>query len=155
MALAIPGFQATAARDGIRLAMLAGMPADPSCRPEFVTIPAPAGIDPAATDTDGVPWDPTAIPNMPVPTGQRVLCALGWPATVAAVENFGERQPAVVQVTLLDEEYALVKGFSYLNLWPAGVGTAPVRYMYRRVIEQATLDTLGVWILECTTEDTV
>lgn len=153
MAQAIAGFDADAFRAGIRTAMLMGLPVEEARQPQFVTITAAAQIDTSA-DANGVPWDPTAIPVPSVTVKQRVVCALDWKTPGPVVEHFGERQPSVVVITLLDEEYAQIEGFTYVNIWPA-LRDEPVPYVYRRIVMQPTLDVVGVWQIECATEDSL
>ncbi len=151
MAQAVPGFDADAFRTGIRTAMLLGLPDDPERRPQFVTeMDAPLSVD---MDELGVPWDPSGTPAPAPDLETRVLCAIEWLGGSPVEERFGSRQPSVVHLTLLDQEYAQIEGFTYVRLWPTITG-APVKYFYRKVLQQVSLDTVGVWQLECATEDT-
>lgn len=154
MALAIPGFPADEFRAGIRLAMQMGLPVEEARRPQFVTLPASTGIATVTVDANGVPWDPTATPVAPEGTALRVLCALEPKGTALAEEHFGQRQSSAYLITLLDEEYAQIEGFTYVNIWPTLTG-GPVKYFYRKVVQQPSLDVVGVWQIECSTEDTL
>jgi hypothetical protein len=151
MALAIPGFDAAAFREGIRLPMRMAQPDDAARRPQFVTVPV---IAPGATvDYNGVAWDPDAAVATPVLVALRPLCAVEWVNNLLVEQNFGRMYPQVVHVTLLDEEYFTIEGFTYLNLWLTHEGT-PVRFNYRKITQQVSLDSVGVWTIECSTEDT-
>lgn len=154
MALAIPGFPADEFRAGIRLAMRMGLPVEEARQPQFVTVPAGTGIATVAVDANGVPWDPSVAPEAPEDVAVRVLCAFEQRDPAQANEDFGTRQPSAYRITLLDEEYAQIEGFTYVNIWPTLTG-GPVRYFYRKVVQQPSLDVVGVWQIECSTEDTL
>jgi len=153
MAATLPGFPAAAFRAGIRTAMGLGMPVEEARRPEFV-IEAPAVADPATADASGVPWDLNVVAPTVETTRVRPLCVIETAAEANTDGRFGQLQPGSIVVTLLDEEYALVKGFSYVNLWLAAQAE-PVPYFYNKVLAQPNLDVVGVWQLECRTEDQV
>lgn len=152
MAGVIPGFDAVGFRTGIRLAMTMSLPNDPLRQPRFVIAGA---LTPSPThDSEGVPWDIEQDMAAPTDTGVRVPCAIQWTERSEDTRMFGPLQPGQVEITLLDEEYAQVEGFTYVELWPT-LTKGPVRYFYRRVLLQTNLDTVGVWTLECATEDMV
>lgn len=150
MAGAIPGFPAAAVREGLRLPMRMGLPVDPQQWPEFV-IPAPV-VKTDDVDEHGYPWDPTAPTVRPEPRRVRVVCALEPDDPEVVAENFGFRQPGVLVITLLDEEYRQVEGFDHVNVFPTIAGE-PVRYHYRKVRQRLALDTVEVFQVEVSTED--
>jgi hypothetical protein len=150
MAGAIPGFPAAAVRENLRIPMRLGMPVDPAQWPEFVRVPAPAAS--AGVDANGYAWDPEAQPAPAAEERVRVLCAMESDAPGERIENFGTRQPDVLVITLLDEEYRQIEGFTYVNIFPT-LGGPPVRYHYRKVRLRTALDTVEVWQIEVSTED--
>jgi hypothetical protein len=153
MAAIIAGFDAAAFRQGIRTAMTLGLPVQPERQPQFVKVATP--VLSGDIDVDGVPWDLTTSMAAAGETKTRVLCVIQEHERSEATKSFGLLQPGYIEVTLLDEEYAQIQGFDYVNLWPTTNLDAPVRYLYRRVLMQPNLDSVGVWILECATEDMV
>lgn len=150
MAGAIPGFPAAAVREGLRLPMRMGMPVDPAHWPEFV-IEAPVAPS-AAVDANGYSWDPATPVARPEPIRVRVVCAMEVDDPEVVTETFDTRQPGIMMITLLDEEYAQVEGFTYVNIFPT-IGGDPVRYYYRKVRQRLALDTVEVWVVEVSTED--
>lgn len=151
MAQVIPGFDAAAFRDGIRTAMIMGLPVQTWRQPQFVILTDPS--ETADADSDGVPWDVVQQMVRPQETLVRVPCAIQWGDRTEDTRQFGPLQPGYIEVVLLDEDYAQVEGFHHVLVWPTN--GAPVRYLYRRVLMQPNLDTVGVWVLECATEDVV
>ena len=150
MATTIPGFPAAEVREGLRIPMRMSMPVDETQWPEFVIeAPVPVGPD---LDPAGYPWDPAAPVVRPEPRRVRPICTLEGTTPANTAENFGSRQPGVQVVMLLDEEYALVEGFAYVNIFPT-VSGPPVRYFYRKVLERLALDTVEIWRIEVSTED--
>jgi len=150
MARAIPGFPADAVREGLRIPMRMGLPVDETQWPEFVIVTPPATS--AGTDDNGYPWDPTA-PVVRLPEQRlRVLCAITPSDPDEDIETFGPVQPGTLVITLLDEEYRLVEGFQYVNLWLTA-GGPPTRFYYRNVRLRSALDTVEVWQIEVASED--
>ena len=150
MALAIPGFPAQEVRDGLRLPMRMGLPADEAKWPTFVT-PATPAAPAGGMDADGVPWSPDDVAVAPEPAEVSVVCALQWEVDGQVVENFGARQPSTVLITLLDEEYAQIEGFEYVLIYASNV--TPTRFFYRKVRARFALDAVEVFQIECSTED--
>lgn len=146
MAQVIPGFAADQFRAGVRLAMRMSLPAEAERWPEFVIPTSPAGA--------GIGWDIDAPAVEAAERLERPLCVIERAAAKDEQHPWGPLQEGSIAVTLLDEEYRLVKGFSHVNLWLAAQ-EEPVPYYYKKVLEQPTLDTVGVWIIECTAKDEV
>lgn len=145
---AIPGFDAAGFRAGIRIPMEMAMPQEENQRPQFVH----EGAVVSPGDADGVPWD---IDAEPVRTGgkeARVLCAITYFGSGEDQREWGVLDPGDIELVLLDEEYEVVKGFDYVNLWTTGAGE-PVRYDYVRVAQALNLDAVGVWVLLCHAKD--
>ena len=149
MAQAIPSFPAAAVRENLRIPMRMGLPADPARWPEFVT---EAISTTAETDSAGVPWDPAQARQVE-PTSARPVCAMEWRSGGPDRQNFGSTEPAEIVFTLLDEEWAQVEGFSYVNVFPTLTGDA-VRFYFVKILQALSLDTVGVWQVLVSTEDT-
>lgn len=145
---AIPGFDAAGFRAGIRIPMRMGMPQVEDQWPEFVKV----GAVTSPGDADGVPWDVDAPVVRDPDVRERALCAITFFGGGEDQREWGVLNPGDVEIVLLDEEYEVVKGFDYVNLWTAGAGE-PVRYDYVRVAQALNLDSVGVWILLCNAKD--
>lgn len=144
MARAVPGFSADDFRSGIRLAMQVGLPPDLEDQPLFVFPRTATNTGPA--DEDGVPFNPDEKPVLSPLRSVRVQCAVEYDDASSRVENLGLISPSVIKITLLDEEYAQVKGFSYVVI-------GGDRYNYRLTETPLGLDVVGVWTIHCTAED--
>lgn len=144
MATAIPGFDADEFRAGIRLAMTVGLPPLEADQPLFV-FPRQV-VNTAPADQDGVPFDPDARPVAAIPVSVRVSCAVEYDDTTGRVENMGVITPSVVKLTLLDEEYAQIRGFEYVVI-------AGDKYLYRLTEPPVGMDTVAVWTVHCVAED--
>lgn len=142
MAQAIPGFPAQSLRENLRIPMRLGLPANEDEWPTFV-IPGEGAAE----------WgfDPDEQRPAPVERRERPLCALEFAGGAPVQEHWGERQPTSVTITLLDEEYARVEGFSHVELHMGGA--TPVRYDYTRTVGRYALDVVEVWQVECRAED--
>lgn len=147
----IPGFNAPLIRENLRIPMRMAMPNEETQRPEFVT--EGEVLTPGA-DADGVGWDPGAPVVSTAATSARVLCALTFAGNGEDSRDWGYLRPGDVEVVLLDEEYAVVKGFDYLNIWMAGAGE-PTRFDYDRVVMATHLDAIGVFVLLCKAKDKI
>jgi hypothetical protein len=110
-------FDATQFRDGIHFAMQMGTPPDPAIAPVFVFPPGAVTywkngvevIDPAL-DRDGYPFDPE-IKKVAVPAKRvTVNCAVEYTKADAEEIPVGSFRPIKAIVTLLDVDYAQVKG---------------------------------------------
>lgn len=141
----LAGFDADAVRTGLRLAMQVGLPVDAASQPVFYMPPTSSST--GATDAEGVPFDPAARRTFVAPTAVRnVKCAIEYVDGEGKLENFGVIVPARVILTLLDEEYARVKGFAYVVIGGS-------RYFYRRTEVPRGLVSIGVFKVHCVSED--
>lgn len=141
---ALSGFDAGDFRSNIRLAMTLGLPPDLADQPAFVFPGATTNVSPA--DEDDVPFDPTARPTRAAPTSVKVPCAVEYVDAAGKVENFGVIIPSKVRLTLLDEDYEQVRGFSFVMI-------GGDRYFYTKTETPLGLDSVGVWIVHATAED--
>ena len=142
----IDGFDPDEVRDGLRLAMAVGLPAEVADQPVFVFPPTPVdtGDD---TDGNGVPFDWRAgRAAAGAPTTFQVPCAIEYIDGQGKIENFGLMAPTRLLLTLLDEDYALIKGFSYVVI-------AGNQYFYAKTRPPLGLVSVGVWQVEVRTDD--
>lgn len=65
------------------------------------------------TDAEGTPFDPTATVTRTQPDPVKVPCALDFKGATDTTD-FGILAPAKVAITLLDDDYAQVEGFTYV-----------------------------------------
>lgn len=141
---AISGFDAEDFRNNIRIAMTVGLPPDTSDQPLFVFPSAVANTEPA--DDEDVPFDSAARPTVTTPTSKQVPCAIEYVDAAGKVENFGVIVPSKVMLTLLDEDYEQIKGFSYVVI-------GGDRFYYSKTETPLGLDSVGIWIVHATAED--
>jgi len=141
-------------RTGIRMAMRIGMPTNPDQWPAFVSLTGPTIT--SDVDVDGVPWDVDDEALEPTETVVNdALCALEWPpGTREAQEQWGALQPGQLRITLLDEEYAQIEGFTRVRVWPSPNGD-PVEMLYRKVLGRHALGSVEVFTVLVASEDTV
>lgn len=146
MAGTIPGFNADTVRAGLRLAMSVGLPPVEADQPTFFFSPVVTNTGPA--DEEGVPFNPDTRPTVAPPKQVKVPCAVEYSDVSGKVEGVGIVQPSRVSITLLDEEYAKVKGFAYVVI-------AGNRYFYRKTEPPVGLVSIGVWTIHCVAEDEI
>lgn len=144
MAGQIPGFDADAVRAGLRLAMTVGLPPATEDQPTFFM---PRTVtNTALADEHSVPFDVTARRTVEPPVTVRVPCAIEYFDNAGKLENFGVLVPTKVELTLLDEEYAKVKGFEFVVI-------GGNRFYYQRTETPLGLVSVGVYKIHCTAED--
>jgi hypothetical protein len=111
-----PAFDATTFRDGIRFAMNMGLPSNVADRPTFYftsTVTYPLGTP---LDENGVPFDPTVAPSVTTPPFVRVPCAVETSIALADELPVGMFRKAKATLTLLDQDYQLVKDATEVSL---------------------------------------
>lgn len=145
MAGQVPGFNADVVRKGLRLAMSVGLPVD---EPDGVPFyfPQPSVSDGSPLDANARPFSPSSRPTAVPPRVVRVPCGIEYFDRDGKVENFGVIVPSKVELTLLDQEYAKVEGFSYVVLGGS-------RYFYRNTHSPLGLVSVGVYVVTCLAED--
>lgn len=141
---AISGFDADDFRANIRLAMTVGLPPDSADQPTFVFPGEVTNTEPA--DQDDVPFDPDVRPTVAPPVSLKVPCAVEYVDNQGKVENFGLVVKSKVMLTLLDEDYETIRGFSYVVI-------GGDRFIYTKTETPLGLDSVGVWIVHATAED--
>jgi hypothetical protein len=144
MAGTVPGFNPDEVRAGLRLAMTVGLPPVEADQPTFY-FPREASTTGSA-DEDEMPFDITKKRVLEPPRFVRVPCAIEYFDNQGKIENFGLIVPSKVELTLLDQEYAKVKGFEYVVIGGS-------RFWYSRTATPAGLVSIGVFTIYCTAED--
>lgn len=141
---ALPGFDAEDFRTNIRLAMTVGLPPVVSDQPTFVFPGAITNTDPA--DEEDVPFDSAARPTVAASVSKQVPCAVEYVDAAGKVENFGVLAPSKVMLTLLDEDYEQIRGFTYVVI-------GGDRFYYDKTETPLGLDSVGIWIVHANAED--
>jgi hypothetical protein len=140
MAGVVDGLNAADFIAQIRLAMGIGQ-TDPA--PLFHFAVTQASLSPM--DGAGVPFDATAIVAGTEVAPVSVPCAIAYLDSAGAVTHLGDLSSPHITVTLLGDDYALVKGFS-------AVEVAGIRYRYRRTALPEFLGSVSVWNVHCLSE---
>lgn len=144
MAGQIPGFNADQVRAGLRLAMRVGLPPVEADQPTFFFPRAASTTGPA--DEDAIPFDLTRQRTLAPAVSVKVPCAVEYFDNQGKIENFGIMVPSKVEITLLDEDYAKVKGFEFVVIGGS-------KFWYSRTATPAGLVSVGVFTVYCTAED--
>lgn len=126
--------------------MAVGAPANAADQPVFF-MPQPSVTSGGPADQEGVPFSPTSrIVHPPRPKVSNIPCAIEYRDSEGALSNFGVIVPSRVVLTLLDQDYAAVKGFDYVVIG----GT---KFNYRRTETPKGLVSVGLYRVHCTSED--
>lgn len=141
---AISGFDAEDFRRNIRAAMTVGLPPVAADQPTFIF--AGDVVNTAPADDEDVPYDASARPTVTTPASVKVPCAVEYADAAGKVENFGVIVPSKVVLTLLDEDYQLIKGFLYVVI-------GGDRFWYSKTETPLGLDSVGIWTVHATAED--
>lgn len=144
MAGSVPGFDAEDVRAGLRLAMNVGLPVATEDQPVFYGVPTVTNTTRA--DESSVPYDPASRRTVTAATGVRVPCAIEYFDNAGKIENFGVMVPTKVVLTLLDQDYAAIKGFNFVVI-------GGNRFFYQRTETPLALVSVGVYLIHCTAED--
>lgn len=107
-------------QESLRQTMVMGLPEVEAYRPTFYFEPD-RDWDPE--DAEGSPWDWTATPTTEVSTDPvQVLCAIDFSAPLGRQGAFqtevGEFNPNTVVLSMFQEEFDQVFGFSYVTIGP-------------------------------------
>src|SRR5438309_2807566 len=108
------GFDARAFRQNIRFVMQMGTPPLEGEQAAFY-FPSQLVYN-TPVDADDVPFDPSATVTRIVPPAVKVPCAVEYKDVNGELTDFGVITPSKASITLLDEDYAKVKGCSYVVL---------------------------------------
>lgn len=147
MANAPVPFDPQAFVQGILTAMTIG---EPTREEDKATFYFPADmVAEGSRDSEGIPFDPSTTAT-PVPRRPpvRVPCAVEYQDAEGKIENWGVLVPSKAVITLLDNEYQQVKGFSFVVI-------GGVKYMYSRTETPVAMVTVDVWTVHCVAEDQV
>jgi hypothetical protein len=142
----IPNFDANAVREGLRLAMQVGLPPDTDDQPLFVMPTTVSGDSVNALDAAGTPFKANYRPARTAPVTKRVPCAIEYFDGAGKIESFGLVAPSHVLLTLLDQDFAQVKGFSYVVI-------GGNKYWYERELVPLGLVDVGVHQVKCASDD--
>ena len=142
----ITGFDANAVREGIRLAMQVGLPVMVQDQPTFFMPTHVADDGQHALDQGGLSFLPQHRPARTQASGIRVPCAVEYKDAAGTLEAPGLVSPTAVVLTLLDEDYAQIKGFAYVVI-------AGIRYSYQHVEKPNGLVSVGVYTIHCLSDD--
>lgn len=145
--LSLPGFDPDEVRDGIRLAMQVGLPVEPADQPTFVFAATYAPL--AASDAEGTPFDWRAGRDTPVAPARAAVkrpCAIEYDDGTPGVEAVGAVYSSRLILTLLDEDYEAVKGFSHVLIG----GNS---YAYELTEPPMGLISVGVWRIHVRADD--
>lgn len=91
-------------------------------------------------DQDGRPFDPNATVVKTTPPVAKVACAVEYVDAENQPTDFGLLAPSKVKISLLDEDYALVKDAVYVVI-------AGDRYNYRRTFPPSGLFDVGIFTI--------
>jgi hypothetical protein len=138
------GFDPEAFRTGIRFVF--NMAASPSTDEQVAFYFPSTLVYNRSVDTEDVPFDPTATvtstPSLPV----RAPCAVEYFDSDGTAGAFGVITPSRVATTLLDGDYELVKGATYIVI-------AGDRYNYRRTEPPSGLFDVGLYVMHWSAVD--
>lgn len=130
------GFDEAAVIAGLRKAM--GF-AEPTRDEEKVWFHYSSRTPGVGTDDRGVPFDPAADPVVPAEP-LTTYCAVEFRDSGGQAVTFGQMDPAEIVITLIDEDYQEIKGFSY-------VVAAGDRYVYDFTEPVVALGPIDVWTI--------
>lgn len=139
-------FNADEVRAGLRLAMTVGSPVEVADQPVFYMPTSITGDGAHNLDQAGTPFSPTYRPTRSVPVTKRVPCAVEYKDTEGVMEAWGNTTPSRITVTLLDQDYAIVKGFAFVVI-------GGVKYTYRSTQTPVGLISVGIYKVHCSTDD--
>lgn len=143
-----PGFDASAARQGILNAMSFGEPTRTDDKAWFYFAKARASTpDDAPADDDHVPFDPAVpVASPDSHPRQQVPCAVDYLDAAGQAITAGDITPSKIVITLMDTEYQRVKGFAF-------VVAGGDKYLYDKTEPPVALGTIDVWTVHCVAED--
>lgn len=145
MAGALAGFDPAEFRAAIHAVQEMAMPTVDTDRPTFHFPPVYAPD--ATVDEENVPFDPMV---QRLPASQRppvqVLCGVRFMDRDGELTNLGQVAQTLVELSLLDTEYALVDGFDIVTL-------GEDRYAYRYTKPPRGLGPVGIYQVIVAAED--
>lgn len=140
-----PGFDAGAFRDGIRFVYDMAAPPEPTEQAVFYF--ASALIYTAPIDGEDVPFDPHAtVVRQPPRAVKGISCGIEYFDAQGNEIVFGTVTASRLAITFLDEDYAKVKGCSY-------VVVGGDKYLYKRTEVPSGLFDVGLYTIHFTSEN--
>lgn len=141
-----PGFPKSRVIKGLHQAMGFGEPTRAGDKATFY-FPKGTPVDTGMpVDEDSVPFDPDAQPTYATKPPVKVPCAIEYFERGDINETFGTVKASRIKITLLDEDYQRVKGFSY-------VAAGGDKYVYDTTPPSDALASIDVWTVWCIAED--
>lgn len=141
-----PDFDSSEFRTGIRFAFEMGAPVEIGDQATFF-FPNQLVYN-RPVDDEFTPFDPQATVTTVPPRPVKVLCGIEYQGAEGQAIVFGTVTASRLVITLLDEEYALVQGCSY-------VVVGGERYNYRRTEKPNGLFDVGLYLLHFQAENDV
>ena len=126
--------------------MQVGLPVMPEDQPTFFMPAVITGDTSHTLDQQGTPFHPAFRPTRAPMPGIKVPCAVEYKDAAGNLEAMGTVFPAGVVLTLLDEDYAKIKGFAY-------VAIGGIKYNYQRTAIPQGLISVGVFTVHCLSDD--
>lgn len=124
--------------------MVFGLPSQANDQPTFYMPQTATSTDPL--DDEGVPFDPSVTPTYSTLVKKKATCAVEYVDGEGKVENFGVLVPSKVKLTILDQDYAPVRGFHYVVIQGQ-------KYYYQRTEPPVALGNVDVYTVHCRAED--
>lgn len=145
-----PGFDGREFRKQIRFVMQMGAPVvtDHQATFEFPNQLVYNTADAGDFDDTGVPFNPSIPVTRVVPPTKKVPCAVEYFDAEGVVTDFGVLAPSRAVVTLLDDDYAQVKGCNAVIL-------GGERYNYQKTEFPSALFDVGLYALHFLAENDV
>ena len=133
-------------RETLRQTMVMGMPATASERPTFYFEGEKTF---AGADLEGSPWDWTDVPTLDTSAAPiQALCAYEFFSPLGRQGSFltevGEFNPTTVVLTMFEDEFAAVYGFTYVTIGPSNQ-----RWYFRFFKPAISLNDLTVYEVHC------
>jgi len=133
-------------REVLRRTMVMGLPATVADRPTFYFEGEQSY---QLEDREGSPWDWTAVPVADTSASPiQVLCAYEFFSPLGRQGSFptevGEFNPTTVVVTMFEDEFAGVYGFTYVT-----IGSSSQKWYFRDWKPSVSLNDLTVYEVTC------
>lgn len=133
-------------RDTLRQTMVMGMPEIETDRPTFYFDGEKTFAD---ADLEGSPWDWTATPTIDTSAAPvQVLCAYEFFSPLGRQGSFltevGEFNPTTLVLTMFEDEFAAVYGFSHVT-----IGPSQGKWFFRFFKPASGLNDLTVYQVHC------
>lgn len=126
--------------------MAVGMPVIAADQPTFFFAPTIVSDSSHTSDQGGTPFNPTYRPTRSQAAGVKVACAVDYKDSASDMGAVGAVSTSGVVLTLLDEDYEVIKGFSYVVI-------GGNKYTYERTEVPMGLVSVGVYTIHCLADD--